>query len=200
MIIILFVLEANQSVDWPAIVQAGAAVFAALGLIWNLNLQRKYTRAQIKSTNLLETSTNSQNTSLQNQILINNRQTDLIEQQMKLNEIAINKHIRDIRPIFYLENLNKTLDGQFNLVLQGGIPKSLIYEDYISGKKDNQTGAWPNLYKRKLYISLDTIEKEVTQDYLKITFEDEEQRAYVQKVYQKGKNVAISFPALKDTV
>jgi hypothetical protein len=38
----------TNTIDWPAWVQAGAAIIAAVGLIVNLVYQRRYTRSQIK--------------------------------------------------------------------------------------------------------------------------------------------------------
>ena len=38
----------KNAIDWPAWVQATAAVIAAVGLVFNLIYQRRYTRAQIK--------------------------------------------------------------------------------------------------------------------------------------------------------
>lgn len=40
-----------QPIDWPAWIQAGASVFAAIGLIWTLLLQKRSTDAQLVATN-----------------------------------------------------------------------------------------------------------------------------------------------------
>jgi hypothetical protein len=72
-------------IEWPAWIQAGASVFAAIGLVWTLILQRKATEAQIKAVEL--------------QSLTNAEQAKVNEAQIKVSDRDYRRFIYELQPI-----------------------------------------------------------------------------------------------------
>ncbi|WP_374949614.1 hypothetical protein [Mucilaginibacter sp.] len=85
----IFNITQSDSIDWPAWIQAGAAVFAALGLFWTLRLQSKATRLQAIATD-------AQVEFSKEQSAINKAQLDALSRDYA-------RFLKEIQPELYFE-------------------------------------------------------------------------------------------------
>ncbi|MDB5133714.1 MAG: hypothetical protein JWP37_317 [Mucilaginibacter sp.] len=103
-----------MDIDWPAWIQAGSSVFAAIGLVWTLMLQRRSTDAQIVATNT------------QNDLAV--QQLKEIRAQIEMSKTDHQRFLKEIRPVIKcsVEETND-LEGKVKMV----VTANPVYDFFI---------------------------------------------------------------------
>jgi hypothetical protein len=94
-----------NAVDWPSWIQAGAAIFAAIGLVWTLILQRKSTTAQIIAVNT------------QNELA--KEQLKEIKAQIEISKRDHQRYLREIKPAINCEiERSNSFEGRVKITIE----------------------------------------------------------------------------------
>jgi hypothetical protein len=172
----------SEDIDWTAVSAIANCIYTAIAVVGTLYIIKSF-RQQARIND--------------NQLHINQHQIKLFEQQKELNSIALQNHIRNIKPFFAIDTDN---NNELDFSLKNAIARSVnvwifdkdekITSHLVKGKT-----ATPDTYSFQVSKRHANPIRGSKKIFVLIKYIDEDGRYYYQKVYNDT-NFGITWPKL----